>query len=144
MISAQFAIAKFIPDMMRMEPRNFGVVVWNRGECVGRFIGDDKANDGRSLSSLGVQDKHTYLQWLDYWRTLMGQASIRTKTGEEIPRTEPEFLDALCGTSRDNFRLNSAGFLSEVTPKSRTTDVVQSLFENLVLSRSSGRPVQGK
>ncbi len=139
MNAPQFAIAKLIPDMKRMEPRNFGVVAWNRGECASRFLGDDKLSDSRSLSALRIPDKSAYFQWIDYWRAQMGRASIRLKSGEDIPRTEETFLNALCGTSMENFSLTIAGHLSASLPKKQTAELVQSLFESLVLTSLDDR-----
>jgi len=137
MSTPQFAIAKFIPDMKRMEPRNFGVVVWNSGDCIGRFVGDDKARDARALAGLRIPDRTVYLQWIDYWRAQMGRPAIRLKTGVVVPRTEADFLSALCDTSLENFRLNSAGLLSEHVPASQTGAIAQSLYDELVVAPRS-------
>jgi|GEM_PF-4120096 len=135
MNAAQFAIAKFIPDIKRMEPRNFGVVVWNQGDCASRFLGDDKSSDLKFLSSLGIPDKIAYFEWISYWRTLMSRPEMRLKTGEVVPRTESAFMDALCGTSLENFLLTSTGFLAQRMAKSKTNEIAQSLFDELVLTR---------
>jgi len=134
MSNAQFAIAKFIPDMKRHEPRNFGVVVWNRGDCASRFLGDDKSEDGRDFSRLGISDKRTYFQWVEYWRIQLSKAEFRLRNGDVVPRTEPGFLDAICETSLENFRLSNAGFLSMAMPKAKTSDIAKSLFDALVLN----------
>jgi len=139
MNNAQFAIAKFVPDMKRMEPRNIGVVVWNRGDCASRFIGDDRSKDGRDFARLGVMDRHAYFQWMEYWRIQLDKSEIRLRDGRTIPRTESAFLDALCDTSLENFRLCNAGFLNVSMSKTKTTDIAASLFESLVLNPSTDK-----
>jgi hypothetical protein len=141
MNTATFAIAKYIPDLKRMEPRNFGVVAWNRGQCAARFIGDNKESDTRQLSRLELAAKDTYFQWIDYWRLQMAKDQLRSRDGSTFTRDKPEFLNALCSTSLDNFILAPSGHLTESVPASKTEDIAQSLFEAVVLTDEPHRKV---
>ncbi len=133
MSPALFAIAKYIPDLTRMEPRNCGVVVWNRGVCASRFLGDD-VRDSRVMASIAPVVRDTYRQWVEYWRLQMTKDVLRDKAGETVLRDSPNFLSALCDSSLDNFVLAPAGRLSETVAPSKTHGVAVSLFDAVVAS----------
>lgn len=130
--SPRFAIAKVIPDLTRMEPRNFGVVVWNRGQCVARFLSDDADADARQLKRLELPTLESYSQWVDYWHLQCQKPKLKLN-GKTIERAAPEFIDALCATSLENFQLAPAGFVNGSYPASETKDIAMSLFESVVL-----------
>lgn len=55
MNTPRYLIAKYIPDLRRMEPRNIGVIVWSPQGVAARFAAEkadtDGDVDGRSLPS---------------------------------------------------------------------------------------------
>ena len=48
MNTPRYLLAKYIPDHLRMEPRNIGVVLWAEGNVTARFFGESDATDSRS------------------------------------------------------------------------------------------------
>ena len=55
MSTPRYLIAKYIPDLQRVEPQNIGVIVWAPGVAAARFAAE-KADrpgevDGRSIPS---------------------------------------------------------------------------------------------
>lgn len=68
-VASRYFVAKYIPDLIRQEPRNIGVVLWTPSGVLARFIGED--DDGR-LDSRRVPewlgDATVYREWVAFWR----------------------------------------------------------------------------
>ncbi len=135
MTNPRFAVAKVIPDVTRMEPRNFGVIVWNRGQCASRFLSDNMDTDARQLARLELPSRDSFSQWIEYWNAQLKKPRLRISSGEYVQISDQRFLDALCDTSLENFQLVDAGYLTTSCPASKTKAVADSLFESLVLTR---------
>ena len=45
MNTPRYLLAKYIPDPLRMEPRNIGVVLWAEGNVAARFVGESDSPD---------------------------------------------------------------------------------------------------
>lgn len=66
-----YFVAKYVRDVMRMEPVNIGVILWNGGQVFCRFRGasineNGKIEcDGRALRWVG--NPGNYQQWIEYW-----------------------------------------------------------------------------
>ncbi len=116
-----------------MEPRNFGVIVWNRGQCAGRFLGDNMEMDSRQLARLELPSYDAFSQWIEYWQAQLKKTRLRFSSGEFVESKDERFLDALCEKSLENFQLVDAGYLTSSCPASQTMGIVVSLFESLVL-----------
>jgi hypothetical protein len=139
MSSARFLVAKYIPDMHRLEPRNIGVVVWNKGQISARFIGEVASGDDHVIvpRRLGIRSKNVYQQWIHYWREQMAQRTLSVNgNGECVSRNSPEFLEALKRKSKQQYLLVDGGFISGDVDISDIDDVVRDLFEALVDDRS--------
>ena len=140
MSQTRILIAKFAPDLRRMEPRNFGVVVWSSGTIVARFAGE-KTVGGKSIvqppAHLHVESANAYRQWVEYWRLMMSRATIKGEDGVARKRAEPEFVDILKSKSREQFMLVEGGYLLDSYTKKDLPHVVDELFDELV-----ARPVE--
>lgn len=133
----RFLIVKYVPDFMRMEPKNVGVIVWTADGISSRFIGEKSHTrgevDGRSVPAY-VKDGEVYKQWVRYWTRQISQEYIEPlKGGEPISSTCPKFLDILSETARGNFLLSDGGFsFDELAPEDSVDSLTQHLFDSLV------------
>lgn len=131
-LTPRFLIAKFVPDLRRLEPRNIGVIVWANGQVSARFAGerDDERLDLRSVPSF-VGDKRAYDQWVHFWRKILrAPAAVPLKGGSGVPIESPEYLDALKSNSLDSFYLAEGGVLLD--PVVDIKETLNFLFTNLV------------
>jgi hypothetical protein len=132
----RYFVAKFVPDLRRMEPRNVGVVVWSEGRLAARFAGE-KADqpgdvDGRTVPAF-VTSLAAYKQWIRYWRKELEKPSVRPlQGGEPVPRTSPDFLTVLAGTSKGNFHLVDGGILLDPVPDHELPALAEHLYTTLV------------
>ena len=62
-LSARFLLAKHVPDLRRMEPRNIGVIVWAHGHVRARFAGDPGSSKPKDAGP-----NSSYQEWVTYWR----------------------------------------------------------------------------
>lgn len=142
MASAHFAIAKYVPNALRMEPRNFGVIVWADGAVRAKFLGERQAGQApaKPPKRVGVRSVNAYRQWVTHWRYLIDAEAIRARDGRDVSRSSPEFLEALCEHSRTQFFLTRGGrVLADVTA-AEIGDVVEELFGELVEHEGTETP----
>lgn len=128
MSTPRFVIAKYAPDLRRMEPRNIGVIVWNEGTVAAKFVGDS----GGSLRRLHLNSPRVFKEWVDFWRSEINKPKLRLAARGDVERSSPEFVDALLSTSRQNFMLVDGGFLLESLPISETENLAADLFREFV------------
>lgn len=136
MTAVRFLIAKYVPDLRRMEPRNVGVIVWQNGDVAAHFVAErpDRPGevDGRSVPGF-VTSVSAYKQWVRYWRKQLEKPSIRPlQGGEAVPRSAPEYIALLIATSRENFHLVESGMLLDRVEGDALPQVADYLFNTLV------------
>jgi len=132
----RFFLAKFVPDLLRMEPKNIGVVVWLDGQVGARFLGEDQPPTGttRPPRRLRVATPAVYDQWIRYWRHQLQQPFVTRNTdGFTAARESADFLDVLASKSKPACMLVNGGVVREEISANRLDSVVQDLFETLVL-----------
>ena len=69
-----YFVARHIPDRIRNEPRNVGVIVTDGSRVVARFVGETSCEgdlDLRRVSSSLVVDRGLYAEWHRAWRRLL-------------------------------------------------------------------------
>lgn len=140
--NTRFLIAKYIPDLRRLEPRNIGVVVWTDGLISARFLGECEAGIPNAAipRRVGVRDKIAYQHWVDYWRAQMSKPCLSINgNGHKVSRESTEFLDALKERSKQQFILVDGGFLSGSIDRADIDEVAHDLFESLVDDRAYSR-----
>ncbi|HEY1068705.1 MAG TPA: hypothetical protein VGE52_21460, partial [Pirellulales bacterium] len=135
MSRVRFSIAKYVPDLRRMEPRNIGVVVWSETGVAARFAGEFASRpgevDGRSIPKF-VNSASAYRQWIRHWRKVLDKPSVRSSSGELTSRSSPAFLKALAGDERGNYYLVESGELLD-PPEPEGIEVFTAwLYEQLV------------
>jgi hypothetical protein len=130
-VSPQFLVAKYVPDIQRLEPRNIGIIVWGGGFTAARFLGE---KDGKLRVPLMIEkDSHdAYRQWVQYWRYQLLAKSIRTDAGVVVEKGSDQFLGALQEKSKDFFRLVNGGGLMDRIPVAALDDFASELFQKLV------------
>lgn len=131
MKTAQYLLAKYVPDLARMEPRNIGVIVWSKGRFCSRFL--DKAD----IRSIHVNNPDTYERWVSYWTRLVAADSIRPRRGRPVSTGDPECINALLTTQKGNYILVDSG---EVLGRLKTSELQEAtdyLFEDLVAIQGS-------
>lgn len=129
-VGLRFLVAKYVPDMRRMEPRNIGVVVWHNGVLQAKFLGeqDNRIATPPSFST----DTHAYREWIGYWRRQASKDELCASSGARIRRDSPDFLDALAECSKKQFLLVDGGEVLADIDATEAKDALQELFETLV------------
>lgn len=139
----KFLVAKYAPDVRRMEPRNFGIIVWSNGEVRAKFAGEDPGDlsNSRPPGRLKVRDLDAYRQWLQSWRIKLGSDSLEYGRGETVHRESPEFLNVLRQTGRGNYLLMDGGHLLHGIKHDDIDALVDYLYKELVESEEDlGKP----
>ena len=134
-----FLVAKYVPDVRRIEPRNIGVILWSNRHVAARFIGENRSqghSDVKTPSFVSKINKPVYLDWVHYWRVLLNESKIDTNDGTSVSVDSPHYLEAIKARSRGNFQLYSGGILFDQISSEDIQDAVDELFEQLVESHS--------
>lgn len=134
MSTARYLIAKFIPDLHRMEPRNIGVVLWTPVGVVARFLKEKQTGevDGRSVPPW-IPSPGIYKQWVKFWQSEIEKQEICPYTGGKAVRnTEPQFLDVLKTSGSGNFVLAEGGLVIDPIEADKLHEAVTFLFNALV------------
>jgi len=140
MTQARYMLAKYIPDLLRVEPRNVGVILWSPAGVVAQFLAEKSSKpgevDGRRIPSF-ISSHAAYRQWVQYWRTELRQNEIESpsRPARKANRSSPEYLDVLADSNKGNFVLTEGGqLLDQVTDPH---DALKYLFSNLVENPAS-------
>lgn len=139
----RFLVAKYVPDIRRLEPRNIGVIVWGDGHVACRFLGESTGKL-RVPSLVEKDSRHAYSEWLQYWRYQLTRPSIRTDAGVEVQRDSTDFLTALKEKSKDFFRLVDGGSLMDRVPVSALDEIAVELFQKLVVVPKGANTVKSE
>jgi hypothetical protein len=125
----RFLIAKYIPDLRRMEPRNIGVVLWNNGSVKAKFLGENP----KQIKTPGfARDDHAYREWVEFWKHQVAKHELTDKQGNVFARESPDFLEALAAKSKEQFMLVDGGVFGVEIPQLETAMALAELFEALV------------
>ncbi len=129
-----YLIAKYIPDMRRMEPRNIGIILWSEGAIAARFMGESFGGQlvDHVPSFIGAKSKKVYVQWINHWRRHLRKTSIVLRSGQKVERASDNFLAAFRTKSRDNYVLVNGGVLLDQVRPEDMQDTIDYLFDKLV------------
>jgi hypothetical protein len=132
-MTPRIILAKYAPDLSRMEPRNIGVFVWAKGQVRAKFLADEQADF--------VNDAKTYARWRKFWEAEISGDEIRPMRGKPVPKASPDCMDALVSTQEGNYILVDAGEVLQSVGKRELGSVVESLYRELVApkERSDGK-----
>jgi hypothetical protein len=131
--SLRFMVAKYTPDLHRMEPRNIGIILWaDSGATVARFMGEQSDGSVRVPSLVEKNDRHAFREWHTYWRHQMSAEGISRRSGEIVDRSSPQFLEALREKSKEQFRLVDGGTFSETISEREMERALGELYDRIV------------
>jgi len=143
MRTPKYLVAKYIPDLERMEPRNIGVVVWSPEGIEARFAAEKPDNpgeiDGRSIPSF-VTSSNAYRQWIQFWRAELEKAEIEAADGTTVPHGSPDFLSGLQSWNRGSFVLAEGGMLLDPVHADDLTGLALHLYDWLVEASGTDEP----
>lgn len=124
-MTPRFILAKYVPDLGRMEPKNIGVFVWWKGAMRARFLTDAHAAEI-------VNDVATYKRWTAFWSRKIEGGEFAPTRGKPVSMKDPKCIDALVSTQKGNYILVDSGELLRKVPIREMNDVVDFLFNELV------------
>jgi len=122
---ARYAVAKYVPDMRRMEPRNIGIVVWSHGTTGFKFMVDE---DARTF----VNDYAAYDRWVTYWGKILAADAVKPRRSEPVPKHDKNYFDAFLKTQKGNYRLFDGGESVEAVAADDVQDFADFLFDELI------------
>lgn len=125
----RFVIAKYVPDLDRMEPRNIGVFLWARGDMAAKFL-------DATIASAFVTEMDVYSRWINFWTKAIASGTIQPRRGDPVPTSDPASLDALLATQKGNYILTDAGELMQSIRKKDASKAVDFLFRELVSTKT--------
>lgn len=117
-----YLVAKYIPDPLRMEPRNVGVVLLAGGSVSPRFSRPEEIDF--------IDDLERYSDWVNYWQELCERLSVRPV--EDV-------IAELTNEKQAAFRFYKAGYIDAPVKAKEVHEALDYLFETLV----SSEPVTG-
>jgi hypothetical protein len=129
--SPRFILAKYVPDLNRMEPRNIGVFLWSGGSIRAQFL------DAPSF----VNERRTYDRWRAFWEHEISGKSIAPLRGKPIPLSDPACMDALLATQEGNYILVDAGEMLETVSGRDLNKAITFLFNDLVATDEAQKTV---
>jgi hypothetical protein len=134
MNAPKFLIAKYAPDVIRMEPRNFGLLAWSPKAVAARFLGVKPGSGGvRPPSFVRPDHREAYRQWIEYWNLMMAPAvegDARTRLGVNLD--SPDFLSLMRSKGKLQFFFVEAGSLPHSVDVPDFQDMVDEVFAALV------------
>lgn len=146
--SLRFFVAKFVPNLPRMEPKNIGVLVWFNGHTRARFIGENFLSDKNEWSLkkppayTEIDSLPAYRTWHLMWRHFLEQPEIRRDNGTLVKRSSSQFLNALAERSRREFFLAEGGTILSTESELEIDIITEQLFEELVERNTTVRTLK--
>jgi hypothetical protein len=128
MSAPTYLIAKYAPDVARMEPRNIGVILWASMGVECKFM--------PSADAHFVSDVSMYDRWTRFWADACRKPELETKNGI-IKRRDVAFLKALRETQAGNFFLYEGGFIADNVPAVERENATDFLYRTLVATPGS-------
>jgi hypothetical protein len=126
MSNPKFVLAKYVPNLSRMEPRNIGIFLWSNGRLLARFLESTEVDF--------VNDPATFDEWKSGWMDMVNRKEIFAK-GRAVSTKTEDCLKALLDTQNGNYLLVNAGFIPETVPASELPMALDYLFNELVSLR---------
>lgn len=134
-MTPRFLVAKYAPDLDRMEPRNIGVVLWSKGDMRARFLPDREA-------AVYVNDLPVYRRWVNFWTEAVAAESIEPRRGYPVPKKDIACLEALLTTQRGNYILSDAGELMQPLRKKEISLATDFIYREFVATKAEPTPKQ--
>lgn len=126
-----YILAKYIPELLRNEPRNVGVVVWTPWGVAAKFRGEKSRGLDQRKIPQWVQSRPAYTEWIHIWRAIIQQGKIKSRHGE-WQAEGLDFLDGLATTGKQNYIFGDKGSVMDDIAESDVAPLVNFLFSTLV------------
>jgi hypothetical protein len=143
-VASRYFIAKYVPDSLRCEPRNVGVVLWTPTGAAARFVGE-RSDDSLDLRQAPpfVDDQQVYRQWVEYWRALIHPATGLTDLAGPLASIDETALTQSLGqASKAHWWLVPGGVLLDPVLPSEFPVVLERLFRELVMTNEILVPLE--
>ncbi|MCX7425016.1 MAG: hypothetical protein NTW96_05230 [Planctomycetia bacterium] len=127
MSEPRYLLAKYVPNLSRMEPRNIGVFLWHKGHLLARFLDAHDADF--------VNNKETYNRWVQYWTKLIAGEDLAIAGRKPVTKRNEACLDVLLAAQEGEYLLVDAGFVPTKLSVSDMSKAVTFLFGELVSPR---------
>lgn len=134
-MTPKFLVAKYVPNLRRMEPKNIGVVAWAPGAVSGRFLGEKRngTTTVKAPSFVAGENKRIYSMWIASWRELLSRGEVDLDGGRRTATLDSEeFLDGFRESSRGNYVLAEAGESLDSVRPADIGSFTDFLFDELV------------
>jgi len=120
----EFILAKYVPNLSRMEPRNIGIFLWWKGTLCAKFLDD--------IEAIRKKDRASYREFVSDWNRMIDNKAIETVRGKVVPTSSPLCLKTILENEEDSFLFVDAGHVSSAIKKSEIEEVTAKLFSDLV------------
>lgn len=137
MPSLSFYIIKFVPDPVRREPRNLGILTWSPRGVGLRFAGASAESrrriDGRRIAGGGLVSLHTYKQWVTALSDLANSDSIRDlNSGSVVEKSSEGFVNAMRSWCNDAIIIADGGEVFLESIDEPLEPILDSLFSTYI------------
>lgn len=117
-------LARYIPNPIRMEPRNIGVILWSPVGTASRF---------RSIPEF-VDNKIEYLYFTDLFKIRLSMEKLPLPDGTCVNKADERFLDAFSEVEFNKYVFEKHAYLLErLDKKFDLHSAANYMFELLVL-----------
>jgi hypothetical protein len=128
-----YGVAKYVPNLLRMEPRNIGVIVADESGATLRLLGlgEECAIDLRILRRVrGLQDDGTaYTEWARFWMREVGAYNASAVRDADL------FVRSLADAGGDVLAVHYGGWYIPEEDAESAESVAAHLFAELVSAR---------
>ncbi|HEX8393912.1 MAG TPA: hypothetical protein VF665_16335 [Longimicrobium sp.] len=137
MVNFRYAVARYMPDLFRQEPRNIGVFVVSDSHIAFRLVGqkrDDGELDLRKVRSV-QRDGSVYSEWFAHWTELVE----RLNRSHYFPSVFADrAISALVAASGNMFTIRDGGLYVPQADALTVEDVADILFQKVVSAEMIG------
>lgn len=134
MPGARFFVARYIPDLLKQEPRNIGVFLPWGDKIYSRFLGERESGnvDRRQVRGI-VNDTEAYQEWVRFWKESPGKRGLYDPVLRETVAAEPMAEMAYFEhVSSGHYAVADAGEALGESDRSNPEDVLQFIFTAMV------------
>ena len=143
-VASRFFVAKHIPDLLRYEPRNVGVILWTPYGAASRFVGEraDGTLDLRCCPPF-VEDAQIYKQWVDYWRGLLkADVGLQELVGPLERIDDANLPKLLTRASKEHWLLAPGGVIFDPIAEKDSLATLQRLFSEIISIENTVIPAE--
>lgn len=129
-----YLIAKYVDDLARNEPVNVGIILFEDGRRMARFVGEDADGDIDLRRLRGMEGRRTFKSWIRYWRKALANPTVLSRN-VDADASDQVVADGLVALRRSNFFVEHGGAIVLDTSEETTEATLQRLYDRLVAQR---------